>query len=294
MQMNTLYIIGNGFDLWHELPTSYARFHDYADGKLDMLKLYFCIDAPDWSDFEESLGTYDWKQLYGDYDYTDSSSEDFRPSDTYGLQDELANQGEHIVHSIRECFHEWITTIDVTRASKKMQFEDSDRFLNFNYTSTLQRVYRISDHNVHHIHGRSDTSDDLIFGHLETMEEEPEQDINGDSNRTMFTDAESAAKHPFYALQKPVHDIIEHNQTLFQSYASVTSIIVIGHSLNRIDLPYFQEIARYAVDAKWKVCCYKNEDQHHHSQQLISCGVQQDKIEFCTYADIFNPPTSRQ
>lgn len=291
MQMNTLYIIGNGFDLWHALPTNYERFYDYAKDKLDVLELYFCIDTPDWSDFENSLGTYDWKLLYSDYNYTDATSEDFRPSDAYGLEDELTNQGEHIVQAIRDCFHEWINIIDVTIASKKMQFDDSDRFLNFNYTSTLQVAYRIDDRNVHHIHGRSDTCEDLIFGHLETMEEEPELDINGDSNRSIFTDAESAAKHPFFALQKPVKNIIEQNQELFQSFSGISSIIVIGHSLNRIDMPYFEEIAKYAIGARWRVCCYRKEDEYHHVQQLIARGIQQENIELCTYADILNPPT---
>lgn len=33
------------------------------------------------------------------------------------------------------------------------------------------------------------------------------EDDNGDSNRTMFSDAEGAAKNPFYALQKPVSEV---------------------------------------------------------------------------------------
>lgn len=33
------------------------------------------------------------------------------------------------------------------------------------------------------------------------------EDLNGDSNRTMFTDEEGAAKYPFYVLQKPVNEV---------------------------------------------------------------------------------------
>lgn len=59
-----------------------------------------------------------------------------------------------------------------------------------------------------HIHGRSSTFDELIYGHGEAIEDVPELDENGESNRTMFSDAESAAKYPFQALQKPVFETL--------------------------------------------------------------------------------------
>jgi hypothetical protein len=40
------------------------------------------------------------------------------------------------------------------------------RFLTFNYTPTLQRLYGVPESNVLHIHGRANLPDsDLIFGH---------------------------------------------------------------------------------------------------------------------------------
>lgn len=58
--MTKLYIIGNGFDLWHKLPTSYDLFYDFAKDTLDELESYFYIDTTQggpWSDFENCLGT---------------------------------------------------------------------------------------------------------------------------------------------------------------------------------------------------------------------------------------------
>ena len=57
--MTKLYIIGNGFDLWQGLPTSYDLFYEYAKETLDELESYFHIDTAQsgpWYDFENSLG----------------------------------------------------------------------------------------------------------------------------------------------------------------------------------------------------------------------------------------------
>ncbi|MCY1456298.1 Bacteriophage abortive infection AbiH [compost metagenome] len=134
-----------------------------------------------------------------------------------------------------------------------------------------------------HIHGRSDAYDDLIFGHGETREEEPERDENGDSNRTMFSDAESAAKYPFYALQKPVSDVIKNNRAFFDSLGDYSTISIIGHSLNDIDLPYFEEIAKNTNNVKWAIYCYKLEDRDHYLQQLAKCGVDSRDITIEAY-----------
>ena len=136
------------------------------------------------------------------------------------------------------------------------------------------------------MHGRSKTSGELVFGHLNTMKEEPELDENGDSNRTIFTDAANASKYPFYAFQKPVNKIIVKNRDFFENLNNITTIIVIGHSLNKIDLPYFKEVAKNTAEAKWIVCCYKQEDKIDHIQQLLKCDIKKDKISTCTYADL--------
>ena len=63
--INHLYIIGNGFDLYHGLPTSYGHFSDYVkehDNELAELveKYYFHkINSDFWSDFEENLSGLD-------------------------------------------------------------------------------------------------------------------------------------------------------------------------------------------------------------------------------------------
>jgi len=284
--MTTLYIIGNGFDLWHNLPTDYGSFYAYAKETLDEMEAYYVsgenLERP-WHDFENCLGTYDWQLFYDAYNDINVTSESFKPSHAYGLEDELVEQSEGHVESIQTLFHEWVSSIDVSITSTKYPFSQNAIYLTFNYTDTLQTVYEISSGSILHIHGSAAAYDDLIFGHGKSMEEEPEVDENGDSNRTMFTDAQNAAKHPFYAFQKPVSERIEENRSYFRSLSGVIEVVVIGHSINDIDLPYFKEVAKYAPNCRWAVYSYKTSDSKHHVRQLERCGVTSNNIDIRAY-----------
>ena len=284
--MTTLYIIGNGFDLWHGLPTGYDNFYEYARESLDELEAYYIVDATTdrpWHDFENCLGKYDYSSFYDAYNEIDVASDSFRRRDVYCLEDELNEHAGNLVESIEDLFHEWVSEVDILAAQKKINFDQGALYLTFNYTSTLQLVYGVNDSAVRHIHGKSERMDKLIFGHGESREEEPEIDESGDSNRTMFTDAEGAAKYPFYAFKKPVSEIIENNQEYFRSLRGITRIVVIGHSLNDIDFSYFQEIVRNTVDCNWLIYCYKESGVDHHKSQLLRCGVSASCITTCGY-----------
>lgn len=287
--MTKLYVIGNGFDLWHGLPTSYCQFYEFAKGTLDELENYYLFDVAQtgpWCDFENSLGTFNWSEFYDAHNHIDVQSESFRSSYVYCLEDDLMEQADKHVDAIRECFREWIDGINISAVERRLALTENALFLTFNYTSTLESVYNIDKENVLHIHGRSETFDELIFGHGDTMEETPELDENGDSNRTIFSDAEGAAKRPFYALQKRVLEILESNKIFFDSLVHISEITVIGHSLNKIDLPYFRKLAASAPNARWIVFYFEANEKEHHLQQLIQCGVLRDRIQFCTYSDL--------
>lgn len=287
--MAKLYIIGNGFDLYHGLPTSYGDFYEFARETLDELENYYSLSltqAGPWCDFENSLGAFNWSEFFDAHNHIDVDSESFRPSFVFGLEDDLTEQADQHVQAIRECFQEWVNRIEISVAERKQAFPEDARFITFNYTSTLESTYAIDNNRVFHIHGRVETFDELIFGHGETMEEEPELDENGDSNRTMFSDAEGAAKYPFYALQKPVHEVLERSNNFFDSLEQINEITVIGHSLNKIDLPYFRKLAERFSSAKWVVCCYNAEEEMHHVQILVECGVPREQIHVCAYSDM--------
>lgn len=67
--IKTLYIIGNGFDMHHGMPTAFSDFyhwmkiHPYFDAITKIEEIYGVMDDKLWSDFEKSLGEIDM------YDY---------------------------------------------------------------------------------------------------------------------------------------------------------------------------------------------------------------------------------
>ena len=288
-RMTTLYIVGNGFDLWHGLPTSYGEFNAFAEEALSEFESYyssdFSVQGP-WCDFENTLGKFDWKAFYDDHNHIDVSSGSFRPSFIYCLEDDLAEQTNQHVERIRECFQEWVSEIDVSLAERKLVFAENAKFLTFNYTSTLEIVYAVPDGQVLHIHGKADTYEELIFGHAETIEEEPEFDEYGESTRTPFSDAEGAARYPFYALQKPVEAILKNHKAFFDALEHVDKIIVVVLSLNKVALPYFKQVAEKAPTASWTVCSFKSEEGVNHAQALLQCGVTPAQIRLCGYPEL--------
>ncbi|GEK12595.1 bacteriophage abortive infection AbiH family protein [Aliivibrio fischeri] len=287
--MRKLYVIGNGFDLWHDLPTSYREFYEFAQSTLDELGNYYQFELQNhepWHDFENALGAFDSDGFFDFHNEVDITSDHFRPRDIYGLEDEITEQTDIHVSTVKETFTGWVNQIDISHVERKMTFPEDAKFITFNYTSTLQFIYGIDNDRVFHIHGRAETHDELIFGHGEAIVEPPELDEDGESTRDMFSDAQSGARYPLYALKKPVDDVIEQHESYFTQLSDIEEVIIIGHSLNTIDQPYFCRIAQRAVGANWKVCCYSEDQEESYTQSLVDCGIDRDRIEIIKYSDL--------
>ncbi len=283
-----MYVIGNGFDLWHGLPTSYAHFYGYALDRLEERERFYWFKKGQrpWNDFENDLGTFDWAEFYDAYNHLEVGFENLRMSYVAALEDEMAQQRHLHVAAIRECFVEWVNTIDVSLVWPKMNFPLGSRFLSFNYTSTLQKVYRIEEDQILHLHGKAESYDDLVFGHGENVEEEAMYDEDGEPTHTPFSDAEASAKYPFYAFRKPVEEIMDKNSKFFDSLSGVNQIFVIGHSLNKVDMAYFSKINAIAQSASWTVACYTNQELTDNRLKLEDYGVPNDRINVCNYSDL--------
>lgn len=290
--MSSLYIIGNGFDLFHGLKTSYSNFHEYMDvnginfGDTAEFFDFTVNDDGLWRDFENDLGSFDSDSYFDYHNEIDVTREDFRPSEVYGLEDELTNESEYLVSSIQEAFTGWVGTINIDAERRINTFTSSDVFLSFNYTSTLQTVYSIDNAQVCHIHGAISEHSELIFGHGVKIAEMPELDENGDSLRTMFSDAEGNAGIPLAMLQKPVHETISQHEEFFHRLKGIQRIFVLGHSLSDVDLPYFELIQKNSPDASWLVSFYDVDEQDRLCEQLAKAGVSVKQIEFISIEDL--------
>ena len=74
-ETKTLYVIGNGFDLFHGIPSSYSHFYHWlkAKGKnefISKMESFFPSiingELLLWKDFESALGIYDRNKIFND------------------------------------------------------------------------------------------------------------------------------------------------------------------------------------------------------------------------------------
>lgn len=247
-KINHLYIIGNGFDLYHGLPTSYGHFHDYVkkhDNELTELidKYYLPKKLDFWNDFEENLGNFDDDLLreYCQKYLEDYGCDNWRDAFHHDYQYELDRIIDRITLGLRECFCNWLSQISFDGLEKKIiPIERNAYYLTFNYTCTLEKIYDIPAQNILHIHGtfKAHDNDRIVYGHGGHP-----YIVEKDIDDPRIAEGEEIIKDYFAKTKKPVMQIIHKYQKFFyKMITNVTNITIIGHSMNEIDYPYFKRI----------------------------------------------------
>ena len=191
---------------------------------------------------------------------------------------------------LRKCFHEWVVQLTPPSASSKVNIITQDsKFINFNYTKTLENLYGINPHKILHLHGCVDEDEDFILGHGKSYEEldslntekrpvSPEDLDEYELNLFYEEQANSYEFHEQLARQaaisgvasqrKPVNDIIKKNESFLNSLSDISHIHVYGLSLSEVDMPYLKHILSIVRSAKWEFSDYN--------------GLNHDKINcFC-------------
>lgn len=79
---------------------------------------------------------------------------------------------------IREAFHRWINQLEGGNPEMMVDIELEDStFLTFNYSDTLESLYKIPNERILYLHGKANTDDELVLGHgvpLQNLEKEEE------------------------------------------------------------------------------------------------------------------------
>ena len=181
--MSSLFIIGNGFDRAHGLKTSYEDFHQYllsaypnaaqsyyvpkfvTDGDGEEVavdeedvvgfieNVLYNVEGDKWSDLESSIGKIEFENYIDDYENDEEDDDDLYHEEQFN--ESWANSLISPILSIPDYFKQWISTIEYNDVKCKNDFvkliKSDDLFLSFNYTITLEYLYRVKD--VCHIHG---------------------------------------------------------------------------------------------------------------------------------------------
>lgn len=337
--MEKLFIIGNGFDIAHDLKTNYLYFKKFvyqqAYGKDELLeslqsenaiKLYLNrIDEeilleeiddysipemqrgpegeklyPDdvdlykllyllmgqimetekfWSDFEAKLADFN-KVSIATMDFLDSDG-DLNGSLMANNADEIGEiLAKYIYYSLNKLFKLWIEETysdwkdriltkgeeSHSKLLKDTVLKNSDAlFINFNYTKTLEDLYRIPEEQVFHLHGVIG-GEKFIFGH--GFDDEV-SDFNP-------LDVGAYMEEVVNKLKKPVDSILTNNIQFFKSLSSIKEIYFIGFGIrdeDGVDAPYFKEIFKQTPDVSIYVDQFDKQNEYTIKKTLKAWGA---------------------
>jgi hypothetical protein len=299
-----LFVIGNGFDRGHEIPCKYSNFLEYLnDNREDILeameKFYYTgEDSELWSDFETSLErdiNYDSLTDIIVENSPNFGSDDFRAGDWYDAQIYIEQECDKLLEMVRSGFEEWINSLEISEVKKKYDLDRTALYLTFNYTDVLEKAYNISTTNILHIHNK--VGEELIFGHGKNVADfNVQRALYGDENAHLTYDedgyvesnaigheqfAENAVCAFYEKMRKPTDQILNNKSDFFSRLTNIEEVMVIGHSYNDIDLPYFIKIAQSTnKETKWTLSYFSEIDKISAEKIMNSLGVEPHLLDY--------------
>ncbi len=301
---NTLFIIGNGFDMMHGVPSSYWDFQKTL-GKKSQLRFHLetYLKAEDlWSDFEESLSHLNvgmmldvmdmWLANFGAYD-KDSSMSTY-----YGAIDTAMTPIQVITEQLPKRFRKWIECLEEDgRKPLEHIISKEAIYLNFNYTDFLETLYDVPNEKIKYIHGcrkkeEYQPKEKLILGHVPNVDYladyKPKKEqfhSKNKKNREMLNRAieigtENWVSYYEQTFTKYTPEIIEDNKEFFRSLYNISQIVVIGHSLAEVDYPYFKEIIKSNDNkAEWYIGYHTYNDMKRLLELVEELDIQKEQVK---------------
>lgn len=263
-KIKNLILIGNGFDRWQNLPTSYEAFRQYYNTHIDKIMEKLDLKAKIVVEPDGSKKTITPVELiYGNpFDPNTLPSEFFWTFETsldklddqrlnwyfgkshkgvYNLQ-ETIHQAQEI---LREAFGSWIVSISIEDAETAYSFTDDSYFINFNYTKTLQKRFGVKEGNIYHIHGEAEDAESLVFGHATHPEVafpeliEQKMLLNTSIRLRGLYLVEDALYETDKHIQDNIDDLCEIMFLDGVNIEEIENIYVLGHSFGEPDFEYF-------------------------------------------------------
>lgn len=301
--MKRLFVIGNGFDLHHGLKTEMNDFRDYLRinypqqyyAFVSFLEKYYTdAKAQDWNELETMLSySSDIEPMLDDA--IDSSETDMgRASYWHDIQynaERLRNDFLAVINGLDS----WINSIDISKYSPKcnIDFTLDDFFLNFNYTSSLQKLYGIEEKKILHIHGNADTI--KILGHNESYEVFPLLNKNispeaieyGLEEDWRIEEAKEVLNQIPEMFYKDSLSIIGHNKHFFENLSNYDQVVFMGWSLGKQDQIYMDEIMEHITEnTEIKVVGYDQKAIHTYEEYFEDHGYPKNRAKYFLWEDV--------
>lgn len=305
MNIRNLYIIGNGFDLHHSIPSSYADFLNWIKYNEDntynkIISLYDnAYEAEWWNEFETNLGYFEIREKIENISFVCQPDEDdfekMRVIDTTVGAWEAENEIGGVINAIKDTFHEWVDSLPQASINNKVNIDVKDSFfITFNYTLTLEYLYEIERDKILHIHG-SLNDDEYILGHERTHE-----DIKSDAEKYVdpYDGKQDPSEYGLYAIDdeitentknevinqvmsiaKPIGQIIQKYSKLFNQFSNVENVFIYGLSFSEVDKPYLEKVIRSVPqNAKYIISYYTKKDYDNINKFLTNYHINYELV----------------
>ena len=190
-------------------------------------------------------------------------AEDWSDADHHNFEYEIEQIVDGISRTLRKHFANWIRGLAIPLLGTVPLVNCINRrakFLNFNYTPTLQALYGVQPRQVLHIHGSAVDPDSLIvLGHGW------ERQANELLSRQVDEDTDTRVAGGYRLIDdyfddtfKPTETILAQNQAFFDGLADVTDVFILGHALADVDALYIAEIVnKVPVTTRWTISWHK-------------------------------------
>ena len=186
--------------------------------------------------------------------------------------------------------------ISVHPLEQKLDISPSDWFITFNYTRTLQKLYQINGDidqgRIYYVHGRLDQVDEklgrtppedkatsttpivrshIVFGSPALTDDVIYNAIEkfAKSERAFLPENEKELRECLRKLlkylKKDVSRGLEGMKEFVHSrklHGSLEEVVVAGHSLGEIDQPYFDYLADFFKDVRWRFLFHSENDRN--------------------------------
>lgn len=175
MERGTLYIIGNGFDLHFGLKTRKETFveilkqqdiYNESDRAIEIFEQY---GISNWGEYENALSDIELDLI----EERNLESPNYLSEHEYDRDGVITNM-ELYLESLSDAIKNSLS-IMIKNANRYLQsidyyndklFKSTDCILSFNYTDTVEKLFRIFEETkVLHIHGLYSIDEELIFGY---------------------------------------------------------------------------------------------------------------------------------
>ena len=250
---NTLYFIGNGFDLYHNVKSKFIHFYSWLNLQ-DCMHEQFVADMerlfPNtgvhgnllWMEFEKALGLFDIESVHNLFSGIEKNDE---YDENYQIRS--ASFAHKTFAKIPVYLKEWVEQISIDTVKPVLPLGKDSIYLTFNYTRVLEEVYNIDSKKILHIHNDLKSDSPLIFGHITDFPAYYDEVENHNIQKSYENLSKEIA-----GIKKPVQDIIEKNQEFFKSLGQINRVVIFGHSLSTIDRAFFMEALHHVHDnANW-------------------------------------------